>query len=123
MNIFRVSLVAFLFMGTTSYGQTSKPAKDYLGVPGPVSFDGRSYNLAWSSHPSGNYYKHEYVPKGDNVEKFKSMLMLEVLTGDATPKEVAAAKMEELKKMKATNPMVNYESFNNTTTGDYMIDF
>ncbi len=74
-------------------------------------------------YPSGNYYKHEYVLKGDNVEKFKSMLMLEVLTGDATPKEIAAAKMEELKKMKETNLMVNYESFNNTTTGDYMIDF
>ncbi len=49
MNIFRISLVAFIFMGTTSYGQTNKPAKDYLGVPGPVSFDGKSYNLAWSS--------------------------------------------------------------------------
>lgn len=123
MRIFRIFLFTITLSSTISYAQTNKPAKDYLGVPGPVLFDGKLYNLAWSSHPANNYYKHEYVLKGDNVEKFKSMVMLEVLTGDAGPKEIAAAKLEELKKMKETNPMVNYESFTNQSTGDYMIDF
>ncbi|MES1181995.1 MAG: hypothetical protein ABUL44_04280, partial [Flavobacterium sp.] len=82
-----------------------------------------TYRLAWSSHPSANYYKHEYLPKGENADKFKSMILMEILTGNGEAKELAAAKAEELKKMKAANPVINYNAFNNPSTGEYMIDF
>jgi hypothetical protein len=106
-----------------SYGQAKKAVVDYLSLPGPVAFDSKSYNLSWTSHPSANYYKQEYIVKGDNVAKFNSMLMVELVTGDMQIKEVVAAKLEELKQMKKTNPFVNYESFDNPKTGEYMIDF
>ncbi|MES1222260.1 MAG: hypothetical protein ABUT20_42585, partial [Bacteroidota bacterium] len=93
------------------------------GIPGPVMFDKKNYNLSWTSHPSPAYYKHEYLPAGENADKFKTMLMIEVVTGNLNIKDIAAAKVEELKKMKETNPVVNYETFDNPKTGEYMIDF
>jgi hypothetical protein len=96
---------------------------DYLNVPGPVVFDKKSYNLSWTSHPSANYYKHEYIMPGDNVDKFKAMILIDVLTGSLKLKDIVAAKVAELKKMKETNPVVNYETFDNPKSGEYMLDF
>lgn len=114
-------LVMGYFFSTQAFGQSAKKITDYLNVPGPVVFDAKSFNLAWSSHPSANYYKQEYVPNGETVEKFKSVLLLEVLTGDAKVKDIVAAKIDELKTMKASNPIVQYEMFQKD--GEYIIDF
>jgi hypothetical protein len=112
-----------VFFSSSSYGQAKKAVIDYLNLPGPVAFDSKSYHLSWTSHPSANYYKQEYIVKGDNAAKFNSMLMVELATGDMLIKDVVAAKLEELKQMKKTNPFVNYEGFDNPKTGEYMIDF
>lgn len=115
--------VLVMMLSLASYGQTSKAASDYLNLPGPVLFDGKSYNLAWSSHPAGNYYKQEYITAGDDVAKFSTMLMVELVTDNGKIKEVAGAKVAELKKMQESNPMIYYESFENPKTGEVMIDF
>ncbi len=99
-----------LFFIISSFGQTTKPT-EYLGVAGPVSFDGNSYNLTWTSHPADNYYKQEYLLKGDTIETFKKLIMLEVITGKLKLKEIVALKVAELKKMKASNPIAQYEIF------------
>jgi hypothetical protein len=103
-----------------SFGQTTK-IKEYLSVPGPITLGNVTYNLVWTSHPTDEYYKQEYIPKGDNVEKFKKMVMVEVLTGNTTAKELATRKMKELKEMKASNPIINYESFEKD--GEILLDF
>ena len=114
-------LIASLLIAVNSFAQTKPLAGDYLSVPGPVLFQGHEYYLVWSSHPSATYYKLEYVAKGQSVERFKTMLLLEVLTGDVKVKEVVANKLNELKQMKASNPLVNYEMFQKD--GEYIIDF
>lgn len=116
-------LLISLVVSLNFYGQAKKAVIDYLSLPGPIAFDSKSYNLSWTSHPSGNYYKQEYIVKSDNPTKFNTMLMVELVTGDMQLKDVVAAKLEELRKMKDSNPMVNYESFENPKTGEYMIDF
>lgn len=116
-------LMLFFLISTISHSQNTKAIKDYLGIPGPVSFDNKSYSLSWSSHPAANFYKQEYIVKGDSADHFKSMILFDLLTGNSTIKEIAAAKIEELKTAKATNPLVTYEIFDNPTTGEYMIDF
>jgi len=122
MRFFAVVLFA-VSSGFALLAQPDKPVKEYLGVTGPVVFDTKSYNLNWSSHPADNYYKQEYLVKGENADKFKSMMMMEVLIGNNNLKDIVAAKIAELKKIKETNPVAQYESFNNTSTGEYMIDF
>ncbi len=116
-------MMLFFLIATISHSQNTKMIKDYLNVPGPISFDNKSYNLSWSSHPAANFYKQEYIVKGDSADRFKSMILFDLLTGNSTIKEIAAAKIEELKTAKATNPLVTYEIFDNPTTGEYMIDF
>src|SRR4051812_9099980 len=51
-------------------------AVDQLGIPGPVVFDGRSYALAWSQHPTPIYYKQEYLPAGENLDSYSRMLII-----------------------------------------------
>ena len=116
-------LLTMFFFTTIAYGQTNKTATDYLSVPGPVVFEKISYNLSWSSHPNDVYYKQEYIAKGDVAEKFKTMVFFDVIAGETNVKDVVAAKVAELKKMKETNPVVNYEAFDNPKSGEYMLDF
>ena len=96
---------------------------DYLGIKGSLSFQKKAYNLAWSSHPASGYYKQEYLQKDDNLSGFKSMMLLEVLSGSAKLADVVATKVNELKGLKKTNPMVQFELLNNEKTGEYLLDF
>lgn len=109
-----------LFFTTLSFGQVTKQT-EYLGVVGPISFDKIPYNLTWTSHPLDNYYKQEYLAKGDTIEKFKKLILLEILTGKTKLKDVVATKVTELKKMKSLNPVVQYETFEKD--GEVLLDF
>jgi hypothetical protein len=122
IKTFFLFLTMVITSSTISFGQT-KAVTDYLKVNKPLAFAGKSFVLSWSSHPSGNYYKQEYLVKGDNLEKFKTMILLEVVTGQSDLKAVVDAKLAELKKIKETNPVVNFEVMESPATGEYMIDF
>ena len=111
--------VLIVSMAFISYGQ-NKPT-EYLNVPGPIILNKESFNLAWSSHPSSNYYKQEYVRSSDKIEKFKKMVLVEVLTGEAKAADLAKAKISELKRLKETNPLVNYDVFQKS--GEIIVDF
>ncbi len=70
---------------------------DYLNVGKVILFDNVEYNLAWTSHPSDNYYKQEYLAEKDTIEKFKKLILFEVLTGKTQLKDAVASKVAELK--------------------------
>lgn len=110
MTNFKTSIVTLITTFIVTMNAQAQ-VTDYLNVPGPVKLLDKTYNLAWSAHPSDNYFKQEYIPAGENPEKFNKMVMVEVLTGNALPAQLAAAKIEELKKLKATNPVVNYQVY------------
>lgn len=115
-----VTVISF-FIAVMAQGQTGKTVTEYLNVPGPVSLNNESFSLAWSSHPSATYYKQEYIAAKDNLDKFKKMVLVEVLTGNAKAADLAQAKIAELKQMKLSNPIVNYEVFQKN--GEYILDF
>ena len=125
MKFIQVILLSLLgiLLSTVSLAQNNNYPVDYLNVPGPISFNNTSYNLSWTSHPSATYYKQEYLVKGDTAARFKTMLLLEVLTGSTDVKSIADNKVAELKNMKLTNPIVTYELTGNSTTGEYFLDF
>ena len=117
-----LSILSVIFIcSIVSFGQSNKTATDNLNVPGPIIFEKNPYNLVWSSYPADNFYKQEYIAKGDTVTKFKTMILLDFVTGKTKIKDVVATKIAELKKMKETNPVVHYEMFENK--GEYMLDF
>lgn len=123
MNLFSKFTMAIgcIVFSAVSFAQANKTVTDYLGIPGPVTLNKINYSLAWSSHPSSTYYKQEYIPAGEKVERFNKMILVEVLTGDAKPADLAAARINELNEMKKSNPMVNYEMFQKD--GEIIIDF
>ena len=108
---------AFL-MAAPVFAQT-----DMLGVPGPIPFQGQSYALAWSSQPSQAYVKHEYVPKGQTVESYNDMFMVEALSGAITPEQAAASQVQSLNERKKTDPVVNHAIVKNDATGEVLLDF
>jgi hypothetical protein len=110
-----------LLIAIGSYGQTNKAITEYLSVPGPIILTKESFNLAWSSHPSAAYYKQEYLGLKDKIDRFKKMVMIEVLLGEARAADLAKAKIAELKQLKETNPLVNHEIFQKN--GEIIIDF
>lgn len=97
--------------------------EEAIGVPGPIVFEGTSFDLAWTSHPMDTYYKQEYVPAGQMVESYAEMFMVDVLTQSPTPHETVAAFAAELDKRKETDPLVNYAILENPDTGEVIFDF
>jgi len=97
--------------------------KDHLNIPGPIAFDGQSYDLAWSSRPSANYIKHEYVPKGQVVTHFHDMLLVEFLQGDLTVADVVRTQMQKLNARKGRDPLVRMAVIKNAATGEMLLDF
>lgn len=97
--------------------------EDLIGVPGPLTFEGTEFILAWSSHPTPAYYKHEYLPEGQKVESYGQMFMLEVLTDGKTPKTAAADMVTALEQRRGTDPVLNYDIIENAQTGEVILDF
>jgi len=110
-----------LFIISISNGQNNKAIMEYLNIPGPLTLNKTTFNLAWSSHPSASYYKQEYISSKDNLAKYSKMILVEVLISDAKPADLAKAKMDELKQLKVTNPIINYEIFQKN--GEIILDF
>ena len=96
---------------------------DYLHVPGPISFNQQEHLLAWSSHPTDNYYKHEYLPKGQNPERYQQMIMLEVALGDIVPLDIANAKANEIEGRKGTDALAGFTLAENKRTGEILLEF
>lgn len=115
------AIIVFAIIAGSAFVQTaSGQATDYFGLPA-VNFGNAEFRLAWSSHPNSNYYKQEYIAEGDNVESFKSMILVEAVITENTPKEIMDAQIDKLKNLKSSNPYVNYDMF--SKDGEYLLDF
>lgn len=101
----------------------AQSTEDRLGVPGPVLFQNKSYELKWSSQPSPTYYKQEYVPADQAVETFTDMFLIEALTQPMRAIDSASAQIRMLNGRKGTDPVVNYNIFRNEKTGEVLLDF
>jgi len=98
-------------------------AVDRLGVPGPLSFGGTSYRLAWSSQPSPGYDKQEYLPAGEALGRHTHMLLVEFLDTGIGLREALAAQVRSLNQRKGKDPLFNMAIMENKQTGEVMLDF
>lgn len=96
---------------------------DQLGVPGPISFEDRAYELAWTAQPSDNYFKQEYVPEGQSVETYSEMVLVEAVAGAITPMQAAALQVQSLEARRGSDPVFNYDIIQNEATGEVLLDF
>jgi hypothetical protein len=122
VKLYLLLLTTIMYSAAANAQGNSKPV-ERLGIAGPVKFDNKTYNFVWSSHPTNEYYKQEYIQKGENLNKFTSMFMVEVATGTIILKNAVDAKIAELKALQATNPFISYESMYDSVKKEYFLDF
>lgn len=94
-----------------------------LGVPGPITFEGQSFELAWSSAPGGGYYKQEYVPAGQSVETYIEMFLVEAVTSPLRPIDAANGQVKLVQQRKGTDPVANFDIRQNEQSGEVVLDF
>lgn len=103
--------------------QQNKPMTDFFHLGNSITFGGKPFYLAWTSHPASHFYKQEYIPKGEVITKFSDMILIDIVTGNQNIKEIVAAKISELKALRETNPVVDYGLLENPKKGEYMLEF
>ncbi|HUL90507.1 MAG TPA: hypothetical protein VLU23_20280 [Pseudolabrys sp.] len=100
----------------------SDGAVDRLSLPDSIVFNGESYRLSWSSHPTPNYYKQEYLPAGQTSERFQRMVLIEATVRGVDVNGAVAAQISMLNKRKLTDPTVNFAALKNPN-GEIILDF
>ncbi|NDP27087.1 MAG: hypothetical protein GZ087_06645 [Flavobacterium sp.] len=118
---FLIGIAAFILTTFTGFGQ--EKAKDYLSAGEKIAFNAENYNLKWSSNPSANYYKQEYLRTADVFPNYQKMIILEIIKGNLTASQAAGGKINELENWKKSNPMVRYEKFENKDKNEITLDF
>lgn len=120
----RVFLVSVLFIALTGFTMPKEDdVKNYLGTPDSLIFNDISYKLVASYHPSEHYYKQEYVPTGELADHFNTMLTLDFFITDNDAKWMRGMKIAELVERKKNDAVVNYDSRDNPSTGESILDF
>lgn len=121
MSMLRLAAAAIVSLGLAVPAMAQE---ELLGIPGPITFEGTDFELAWTSHPGPTYYKQEYVPAGQVVEAYIQMFMIDVLTEGATPESASANMILGLEDRKANgDPVINYDIISNEATGELILDF
>ena len=123
----KINLVLFVFAALvlTSFMNVDneQEVKDYLNIPGPIKFDNKNYNLAWSSRPADNYYKQEYLAKGDSLTHFNKMVIIDVLDDTVTLKDLVYLKIHALENRKKIDAAVSYNLIESPDSSEYILDF
>ncbi|MET3898791.1 hypothetical protein ABIB57_002743 [Devosia sp. UYZn731] len=117
------TLGLMLVVGLSQAAMAQETIVEALGVPGPIDFLGDSYGLSWTSHPTPDYFKQEYLQQGQQSESYEAMFMLDAITSAATPQGAADGQIAGLEQRKASDPMVNYKQISNPDTGEVILDF
>lgn len=104
-------------------GHAGDSAVDHLSLSGPIEFNGQSYRLSWSSHPTPYYYKQEYLPPGQTSDRFQQMVLIEATVRGVDVDGAVGAQVNRLNKRKSTDPTVNFAAFRNPKNGEVVLDF
>ncbi|SDF73782.1 hypothetical protein SAMN04487996_11264 [Dyadobacter soli] len=113
--------ISTLLASVQCFGQNNKPVINYLGIPGSMVFQKKSYQLHWSAHPDASLYKQEYLVPGDGFPNYKSMITIDYVVATTTVDDAVRTKLRELDQLKKTLD-VNYEVIANAATGEKIID-
>ncbi len=121
IQLIPIVAASLLLASVHGFAQSNKPAVNYLGIPGPIVFQKKSYQMVWSSHPDASLYKQEYLVTGDGFPNYKSMITIDFVIATAGVDDAVRTKLRELEQLKKTLE-VNYEVIANAATGEKIID-
>ena len=113
---------AYFAVTAPAFAQSPDPV-DYLGIPGPIEFAGTQYHLAWSSRPSADYIKHEYLPSGHKSGTYTDMVSVELLNSGISLINAVTAQAAMLDRRKSSDPLVNYQLLQDPNGSQIVLDF
>jgi hypothetical protein len=116
-------LFTYVMLGNVGIARSDRAAVDRLSLPDSIEFNGESYRLSWSSHPTPYYYKQEYLPPGQTGERFQRMVLIEATVRGVDINDAVAAQVSMLNKRKSTDPTVNFAVFKNPKNDEIILDF
>lgn len=116
-------LTASLLMLSSFTYRYADEIKNYYGISDILTFDNIQYKLSASYHPNDVYYKQEYIPEGELVDHFNTMVIIDFVITDAPAKQMLKIKAKELDDRKKNDVVVHYEIMENADQGEYMLDF
>lgn len=96
---------------------------DYMQVPGPLTFDNTTYHLAWSSKPTDNYFKQQYLAHGDSMAHYSKMLVMDILIDTIKPKSLVYYKLNSLAQRKKVDAITDYHLIQSPDSTQYIVDF
>lgn len=97
---------------------------DYLSIGKQVNFNNEKYDLKWSSHPNDDYYKQEYLKRGEELNAYHNMLLFEAIWGNLTINDAVKSKVQELETRKSWDYVANYKVYENKNKPlEAIIDF
>jgi hypothetical protein len=117
----KIKILILLLTIPLFYVNAQNTVNDYLNISGPIKLNQKEYKLVWSSHPNENYFKQEYISSNENINRYNSMILIDFVKGDFNIKDIVDQKVAELQEMKKTNPVINYQIFENKE--EYILDF
>lgn len=113
-----------ILSGIAALPARAQPAKDMLGVPGPIGFQGTQFYLSWSaSRPEAEYINQEYLPAGESAERFTQMFIIAASKLATTPEAAARGQADMIEKRKGSDAVANYAILRNDATGEVILDF
>lgn len=95
---------------------TTEPS---LATAKSLTFDGQTLNLAWEGGTAEAPIR-EYIPAGENLEKWTHLASIREWTDLNDPRELAAGTLETVKQ---TYPGAPHNMAENPDTGETVIDF
>ncbi|WP_299159047.1 hypothetical protein [uncultured Tenacibaculum sp.] len=122
-KVYQIITIGLLSLLCISASKLNTDPIDFLSVGKNIEFNKESFELKWSSHPSENYYKQEYLRKDDKFPKFKKMIMVEAIEGEISGNQAAEVKIMELENWKKKNPIVKYQKIENKEKNEVLLDF
>lgn len=115
-----ITTLSVLFIAINLSAKTGTTEKDYLGIK-EIRFYDRSYKLAWSSHPSLQYYKQEYLTDGEKIERFNNLILIDFFETDKPLEDAVDTQVNMLKIRKHSDAVCNYQI--RKKNGEYILDF
>ena len=119
-KLMTLAIFSLLFISTL---RSQSGTKEYLSVGKKIEFNGETFELKWSSHPSEVYYKQEYLRKDDELPKYEKMIMVEAVKANIPSINAAIGKINELENWKERNPIVRYKKFENKEKNEVILEF
>jgi len=114
------ALVFSLPVALASFGQAHSAE---TAPAASLTFGDVTYHLAWSSEPSPDYVKYEYLPQDEELPYYENMLLLERVSNGMGAADVVRSQVEFLNQRKESDPVVNHRLINNESSGEYLLDF